>query len=301
MMRSLSCAAALVALLNIGAAPLPEAPPDPRQVEAVAIYGQGEAQFKVERWDAAAALFQKAYDTWPDPAYLFNVGLSFEKGQRWPLAIRYYARFLAEAPDTPNRPDIERRLVALRKSREAERASLDLESEPPGATARVTTAEELPPCTTPCTLRVDPGPTTVVLTYAGAERTATRSLDRGERWLVHERFGAVAAAEPDRTGAIVSWAVGGAGLVTGIVFGVMAQGDYDDGAALAKASPLDEADYDKLAGHRRDLKDHSLIADIGFGVAAAGALVGVVLWVTGEADAPKLDARTGVGGVSWRF
>jgi|GEM_PF-1912741 len=302
MTRSLLCAALVLGLLHVAAAP-PDATPDPRQVEAVEIYAQGEAQFKAERWDAAAGLFQKAYDTWPDPAYLFNIALSFEKAQRWPLAIRYFEQFLAEAPETPNRPDVERRLVAARKSREARRANIDVESDPPGATARITTSDGLPPCTTPCTLRVDPGPTTVVVTYQGVDRVSTKSLDPADSWLVSVRFEqeVVEPTEPDRTGAAVSWVIGGAGLVTGIVFGVMASDDYDKGKALADESPLSADDYRTLAGHRKDLKDHSLVADVGFGVAVVGALVGAVLWATGDADAPKVDARTGVGGVSWRF
>ncbi len=109
------------------------------------------------------------------------------------------------------------------------------------------------------------------------------------------------SAGPSRLGPAVSWAVAGAGLVTGIVFGVIAQQDYDDGLALARRSPLPEADYDALAQRRQDLRDHSLIADIGFGVAVTGAVVGAVLWFTGDAGTPSVDARTGVGSVSWRF
>ncbi|PKN57753.1 MAG: hypothetical protein CVU56_09145 [Deltaproteobacteria bacterium HGW-Deltaproteobacteria-14] len=294
------CVATALALSQLAAAPSP-APPE--QVRAVEIYGDGEVQFRAERWDAAAELFQRAYATWPDPAYLFNIGLSYEKAERWPLAIRYFERFLREAPETPSRPEVERRLVAARQAREAQRASVEVVTVAAGAIARVTSEDGIAPCTTPCTLRVDPGPVTVIVTLAGVERVATRSLDPAERWLVHERFddSDVARAGPSRLGPAVSWAVAGAGLVTGIVFGVIAQQDYDDGLALARRSPLPEADYDALAQRRQDLRDHSLIADIGFGVAVTGAVVGAVLWFTGDAGTPSVDARTGVGSVSWRF
>lgn len=301
MRRLLYCVALALALLQMAA--VPKTVPQPQQVRAVEIYGEGEAQFRAERWDAAAELFQRAYDTWPDPAYLFNIGLSYEKAERWPLAIRYFERFLRDAPETPSRPEVERRLTAARHAREAQRASIEVVTEGPGATARVTSEDELAPCTTPCTLQVDPGPATVIVTLGGVERVATRSLDPGERWLVHERFDpeALPLAGPNRLGPAVSWAVAGAGLLTGIVFGVVAQQDYDDGLALARRSPLVAADYDALAQHRQDLRDHSLIADIGFGVAVSGAVVGAVLWFTGDAGTPSVDARTGVGSVSWRF
>lgn len=300
-MRRPVCCVAL-ALFIAQMAATPRGAPQPQQVRAVEIYDAGEAQFRAKRWDAAAALFQRAYDTWPDPAYLFNIGLCFEKAKQWRLAIQYLERFLHDAPESASRPAVERQLAAAREAREAQRATIEVATEPAGATARVTSADEQEPCTTPCALRVDPGLTTVTVTRDGVERVATRSLGPAARWLVHERFGPDGGATgPSRLGPAVSWAAAGAGLVTGVVFGVIAQRDYDEGRALAQRSPLLPDAYAALEDHRQDLENHSLIADIGFGVAVAGAIVGTVLWLVGDGDAPGVDAGAAAGSMSWRF
>ncbi|MFO0751345.1 MAG: hypothetical protein U1F43_37605, partial [Myxococcota bacterium] len=91
--------------------------PEQRQARAFATFQSGERQFKGGQYDAAAGLFQQAFETWKDPAYLFNVGLAFEKAERWRLALEWYDRFLAEYPKVPNVSEVRRRRDAASKSR----------------------------------------------------------------------------------------------------------------------------------------------------------------------------------------
>ncbi|MFO0751073.1 MAG: hypothetical protein U1F43_36170, partial [Myxococcota bacterium] len=164
-------------------------------------------------------------------------------------------------------------------------------------------------CATPCLLRVDPGPVTVKAVLGRRTKDAARSLAPNERWDLSLDLPEIVDVHapppgPDRTGAWVAWGVGGAALITGTVFGVMANGDYDDGTALAgkNGGVLGRADYDRLTGLRHDLERDSLVADIGFVGAIVGAAVGTILWVTAE-PAPAADPPHGAtGGPSaWHF
>ncbi len=116
-------------------------------------------------------------------------------------------------------------------------------------------------------------------------------------------------AAPNRTGSWVAWGIGGAALVTGAVLGGVALGRYDDARALAARSPLDDADWRRFKGLQSDVRGFSAGADIGFGLALAGAIVGTVLWLTadpaddagGDATPPSGRSGPSPGGVSWSF
>lgn len=73
---------------------------------------------------------------------------------------------------------------------------------------------------------------------------------------------------------IGSVVLAGAGLVTGVVFGVMAMGDRVDGTPTTNEG----TSYQDLEDQRDRAKQEALIADIGFGVAAVGTIAAVVLY-----------------------
>jgi hypothetical protein len=261
-----------------------------RQARAVAIFERGEAQFVDGRYDAAATLFREAYETFEDPAYLLNIGLAFEKGERWPLAVLWYDRFLQRYPKAPQVPEAQRRRAAAAKSRDAARAIVMVVSTPAGALASDLTARdgegEPARCVTPCRLAVDPGPVVIQVALGDLRAERTKSLSPGERWDLEVTLSAssiptMPVAGPDRTAAWVALGVGGAALVTGIVFAVLAKGSYDDARALT-GRPLDADDFARFGRERDAAKTQSLVADLGFLGALTGATIGTVLWL----DAP---------------
>jgi hypothetical protein len=297
-MRPLLAIAAMSICGIVATSPQAAAPSEDQAFER---FEAGEVQFKAGHFDAAAALFEEAYTLKPDPAYLFNVALSFEKQGRWALAVQHYERFLEAHGDVPNAPDVRRRLEAARTSRAATRAVISIQTVPSGAQVVAETHPDVAPCESPCDLRVDPGPVTLVLTRGNARAIVSKSLGPAETWQVVETLQetntslATGQPEADRTGAIIAWSAGGAALLTGIVFGVMANKTHSDGEALAGRGPLSSDDAQKLSGLQDDLGAQSLVADIGFGAAIAGGIVGTVLWLTGDGD----DADQ--GGLAWRF
>ncbi|MCC6620234.1 MAG: hypothetical protein IT385_03215 [Deltaproteobacteria bacterium] len=309
MTRSLA-RAALALLVALATAPARAETDDQKKARAFETFGRGEAQFERGHFDAAARLFEEAWSTWRDPAYLFNIGLAFEKAERWPLAVEWYGRFLEAYPAVPQVSEVRRRHDAAVKSREAARAQVHVTTDPAGARAEILDVADVAACVTPCVLRVDAGPITVRATLGARTAEAARSVGPSERWDVTLRLADVATdpdpprpPAPDRTGPIVSWAIGGAALVTGVAFGVMASDTYDEGRALADKNGglLERGDYDRLAGLREDLERESLVADVGFATALVGGAIGLVLWLTADAPAstPASDRRP--GSATWRF
>jgi hypothetical protein len=92
----------------------------------------------------------------------------------------------------------------------------------------------------------------------------------------------------DHTWTYVSFAAGGAGLATFVVFGAINQSTFNslhEQCPTGRCSPALSNDVDK--GRREQT-----IANIGFGVALVGATVGSILLVTGASDAkPEEVAR----------
>jgi tetratricopeptide (TPR) repeat protein len=114
--------------------------------EAARHYAAGRAALLEHRDDEAAREFLAAYEISHDPSNLFNLGIVYEDARRWSDALDSYRRFLAAAPDAPNRGDVERRIRVLEATVSA--------SQTP-ATATTPTAaptETLPPPPTPLPL-----------------------------------------------------------------------------------------------------------------------------------------------------
>lgn len=280
----------LVTCAHIGTAVA--ANPDP-QAEAIHTFELGQEQFRQGRYDAAAGLFKRAHETWEDPAYLYNIAFSFEKGERWRLAILWYERFLARYGDSPNAPEVKRRRAAAAEGREAARASVFITSQPAGARASALSdadsEDAAPSCVTPCLLKVDPGAVVIRVALGSMKVDRSKSLTTRERWdleVVLPGRGA-AVATIDRTPSWVAWGIGGASLVAGVVLGALANAAFSRGEALVAEAPLDADGQRDLRGERDAVRDLSLYADIGFVGALVGASVGTVLWFT--ANEPVLE------------
>jgi hypothetical protein len=91
---------------------------------------------------------------------------------------------------------------------------------------------------------------------------------------------APAARGPDRTAAYIAFGIGGAGLVTGTITGILAM--TKEGSLECPDNQCPPAEHDALDSART----LATISTIGFGVGLAGAATGVVLWMTaGKAEA----------------
>lgn len=307
--------------LSLLAAPAQSAEPDSdAKAAALEEFDQGQVQFERGNYDAAATRFKKAWDLYEDPVYVFNIGLAYEKQARWPLAVRYYEQFLQLVPDSPAAPEARRRLEAARASREALRATIRVSSQPEGAKVELLTGDPAT-CTTPCQLRVDPGPTTLRVSLSGEEATQARSLEPAETWDVaidlsdlrdpsgpsttkpepEAEVRLPAAPRVDRTPSVVAWAAGGVALGVGVAFAVMAGSDHDEGLELVGRESLSPAERQQLDDLREGVETKSVVADVSFGLAAVGAMVGLVLWLEAPEDEPRVHISGDQVGLGWSF
>jgi tetratricopeptide (TPR) repeat protein len=104
----------------------PAEPPDPATDPAVTPPPEGDAaaasrhEFELgERaylrgdYGEAIARFRRAYEFWPDPAFLYNLAQAHRLLGQVRDALFFYKRFLKLDPDAPNRSYVEGRIVEL--------------------------------------------------------------------------------------------------------------------------------------------------------------------------------------------
>jgi len=201
-------------------------------------YELGAQLYKTSDYPRALAEFEEAYRLAKKPGLLFNIARCHEVMANLEQAMKYYRMFLAQVPDTPKRSLVESRLRNLEKRLAARQAQ-------PGPAPAVAKPPERPAPATPATAPVT----------ATDQRPARGSWRRTAGW--------------------ITLGTGGAALITGIVFGVMASGKatvYEDEARTKS--------YEELADLRSDgeglqsLQIGLLVA--GGVLAAAGG--GLLLW-----------------------
>jgi len=267
---------------------------------AFVTFEAGEVAFRAADFERAARLFSEAFAVHPQPAYAFNRGLALAKGEKFPEAERVFQDFIKQFPDNAGIVEVKAQLLEVRTTRRQREAVVTVTSVPEGAMARVLRAEVETVCTTPCELRADPGELTIEIASQTARVEQSRTVGAGGRWDLSVELLPPGSdgMGPNQIGAVVLWGVGGVGLVTGVALGLVALGARDDAAALASNSPLSDPDFRRFQRSKAEARDFALGADIGFGVAVAGAVVGTVLWLVGDDSAAVAPSN---GGVAWRF
>jgi hypothetical protein len=89
---------------------------DPAQ-DSQAHYQRGRTAYDLGRFDEAVQEFEQAYLLKPNPALIFNLAQAHKQRGDRAKAIFYYKRYLALAPDTPNRAGVEARVAELEQQR----------------------------------------------------------------------------------------------------------------------------------------------------------------------------------------
>ncbi len=108
MMRNIQRLGFLLCILGIARV----AAADPRE-QARGEYARGKALYDQGNFAAARLAFESAQRLAPSPVLYYNIGLCHEGLGEWQEAIDDYRRYLAEAPNAPNRSQVEERIAAL--------------------------------------------------------------------------------------------------------------------------------------------------------------------------------------------
>lgn len=115
---------------------------DARTEKAREHYLQGDAFYKLDKYPQALAEYEQAYLAKSDPSFLYNIAQCHRLMGNRAEAVRFYRRYLKDAPHAPNREVADKHIKDL----EAALASDPTPSAPPGG---VRPGGMPPPATTP--------------------------------------------------------------------------------------------------------------------------------------------------------
>lgn len=140
--------------------------PEARRERAAREFTEGMNDYRRGDFASAAAHFQAAYEALPDPAPLFNMARSWEGANEIVRALDAYQRYLAAAPDAPDRAEVLARIELLRQRP----VEVFVATQPPGAFVFVDGSSDPVWGTTPLVLRLPPGRHTVAMVREGFAR-----------------------------------------------------------------------------------------------------------------------------------
>lgn len=79
------------------------------------LFEDGMVQYDLRRFDAAIALFEKAFEARPDPVFLYNIAQAHRMAGRPADAAAFYRNYLRKAPEAPNSGDVKGWIAQLDK------------------------------------------------------------------------------------------------------------------------------------------------------------------------------------------
>lgn len=271
------------------AAPSPTAPVSDSEAARTAAreaYARGQALFAEGKYAEAKAEFEQAHQRVANPVVLLSMAECEIRLEQIEQAHGRLQEYLAARPDAPDRAEVEAKVVEL----SARRALLQLTSEPRRVAIQLDGAPV--DTQTPAELYISPGAHLVTLSQPGYEPvTETVHATMGGHHtlrLVLRPIPVVAAPPPapvapasNGMGAAV-WTtaiVGGVGLATGAVLGIL---------ALDERNHFDHMPSDASADRGERL---ALFADVAFAVGAVSLITTAVLCVTrGGVETDRPDA-----------
>jgi hypothetical protein len=288
---ALSLAMAFPSPAAAGAPARVDSPPAVESTQAAEHFDRGVTYYGEADYSAALVEFNRAYEISPAWRVLFNIGQTHFQLHEYVEALGALRRFVAEGGE----------LIKPKRRAEVDAELADLN----GRVASVTFESNL----SETTISVDGRPAGVtplsgpILVSAGIRRVTAQHTGRdpveqrisvvgGDALAVQLDFAVPAPEaawqpistrppgshrEPPRLPAIVAFGTAVIGLATGSVFGVLAiadKADLDEVCTSGRACPAtSRSTIDAVARN-------ALVANIGFAVAAAGAVTGLTLWWT---------------------
>jgi tetratricopeptide (TPR) repeat protein len=164
-------AAILTALMLAGGGGVARAA-DPNAEKARAHFQQGDTYFKLDKYAQALQEFEEAYLAKQDASFLYNIAQCHRLMGNRVEAIRFYKRYIADAPTAANRPVAEKHIRELEAALGAEElAGAHVAPAPsPGATPATggspAGSAQPPPTTVALDARPAPAPAGTLLTEA---------------------------------------------------------------------------------------------------------------------------------------
>jgi tetratricopeptide (TPR) repeat protein len=117
---------------------------DPTAEKARAHFQQGDTYFKLEKYPIALQEFEQAYMAKQDPSFLYNIAQCHRLMGNRAEAVRFYKRYLNDAPAAANRPVAEKHIRDLESALGAEELT-GAHVAPPGPAAPAGEHPAMPP------------------------------------------------------------------------------------------------------------------------------------------------------------
>lgn len=130
---------------------------------------EGNAAFKAGRYKEAATLFRQAFEIDPRGNLLYNVAVCYEKAGDKVVALKFYEQYISAVPGAPNRPQVQRHIVALKASLADKYVEIEITTAPPKAYVFVDTKAQGTLGATPITFKLLPGSYTLMIEREGYE------------------------------------------------------------------------------------------------------------------------------------
>lgn len=262
MIKPLMLAAVLLASSTVAAQPKPDAPQteDQKKAEAKALYDKGINHYNLGEFDPAIAAFRQAYGISSAPGLLFNIAQAFRLKKDYEQASYFYTTYLRLKPDAPNRADVEARIAEMKTLIEDQKK---LGISPPVGTVN----PEGDTATKPSSPTTPPAATAPVVTTPPVERVEP-GIDSP-------------AAKPGATmkmAGLATAGVGGALVITGIIFGRMASSAESDLNALNSGGTWTQEQQDTYDSGERNNK----IAIVSLVMGGAAVVTGGALYFLGR-------------------
>jgi len=282
------------------AAPAPAAPTDEQRDAARLSFEAGSKAFAEGDFASAVAEFTKAYEVIPSPHAEYWIATALDKGDPEAAKAAETVAALDKFLSNPGAGHVGAEKVEEAKARSAELkkglpASVTIVSTPEGAA--VTINGEKQEGVTPLSVELKAGTYKVGLALEGYDAAEVEVVAEGGAAMEQQitlsetpvaapatdEAAPVAATSEVETGsnlvpAAITLGLGGAGLISGTVFGIMALG--------AKSDFKDDPTSDNADKAERN----ALISDMSFGIALTLGITGIVLLTADEEPEAKATA-----------
>lgn len=220
-------------------------------------FQSGRSYFQDGAYDRALDEFSRAYELSGRDVLLINMANCNERLGRPRVAVGNLQAYLEAQPDAPDRATIDRRIANLERLADEQDARLAAAT---AATAPATTAA----------VTEEPAADPAIDEPVAIEATE-EAIEEGGRNML---------------GPIIGFSTAGVGAVMMITFGALAlseQNSLEESCGATGSCTDDQV---------KKVDNYALVADIGLGLAVAGAAVGVVLlFVGGDDDEDEPQAR----------
>jgi PEGA domain/Tetratricopeptide repeat len=284
LVRTLLCS---LSALSIAVAVAHAQPPAQQRAQARELYSNGQQLFRQGDFGGAQRAFEEAYRAVPNPVVLLSIAECYVRMEQYQKAIETFRTYLLERANAPDRAQVEAQIQTL----QSKPATLNVMSNVDGAVIMIDGQDS--GRLAPAELTLSPGEHRLTLTqdgYHAAEQIV--SLGPGSRdtvriTLVEAPAAPVADAPPPepvqeergpRHPTPAFWTAIGftsAAVVAGSVLG---------GLTLKKEKEYneDENRTEKMATRGERM---ALFTDVCFGIAGAGAVTALVLYLTSGSKA----------------